>query len=81
VDVAVIGLGLVGGSLLHALAAAGHRVTGFDADPGTRAAARAAGFTVAGSAREAAEVAELVALAVPLPVLRPSSTSWRVMPA
>jgi prephenate dehydrogenase len=69
VDVAVIGLGLIGGSLLHALASAGHRVTGFDADPGTRAAAQAAGFTVAGSAREAAEAADLVALAVPLPVL------------
>ena len=68
-DVAVIGLGLIGGSLLHALAAAGHRVTGFDADPGTRSAARAARFTVADSVREAAEAAELVALAVPLPVL------------
>ena len=68
-DVAVIGLGLIGGSLVRALAAAGHRVTGFDADPGTRAAARAAGFAVAGSAREAAGAAELVALAVPLPVL------------
>lgn len=37
----MIGLGLIGGSMLHALAAAGHRVTGYDADPATRAAARA----------------------------------------
>jgi len=69
VDVAVIGLGLMGGSLLQALAAAGHRVTGFDADPDTRGAARAAGFAVADSARQAAGGAELVAVAVPLPVL------------
>ncbi|HEX9998851.1 MAG TPA: prephenate dehydrogenase/arogenate dehydrogenase family protein [Actinoplanes sp.] len=68
-DVAVIGLGLIGGSLLRALAAAGHRVTGFDADPDSRAAAAAAGCTVAGSVPEAVVGAELVALAVPLPVL------------
>jgi prephenate dehydrogenase len=42
VDVAVIGLGLIGGSLLQALAARGHRVVGFDADPATRANARTA---------------------------------------
>jgi prephenate dehydrogenase len=69
VDVAVIGLGLIGGSLLRALAAAGHRVTGFDADPPTRDQAAAEGFTVAGSVTEAAAGADLVALAVPLPVL------------
>ncbi|GAA3344530.1 prephenate dehydrogenase [Amorphoplanes nipponensis] len=40
-NVAVIGLGLIGGSLLRALAAHGHRVTGYDADPHTRDAARA----------------------------------------
>jgi prephenate dehydrogenase len=42
VDVAVIGLGLIGGSVLRALAASGHRVLGFDADPATRATARTA---------------------------------------
>ena len=68
-DVAVIGLGLIGGSLLHALVAGGHRVIGFDADPGTRAAARAAGLAVVDSVRGAAGAAELVVLAVPLPVL------------
>jgi prephenate dehydrogenase len=71
VDVAVVGLGLIGGSLLRALAAAGHRVIGFDADPGTRAAATRAGFAVAGSVPDAAAGAELVALAVPLPGLPP----------
>jgi prephenate dehydrogenase len=69
VDVTVIGLGLIGGSLLRALAAGGHRVIGFDADPATREAARSEGFTVAGSVLEAVAEAELVALAVPLPVL------------
>jgi prephenate dehydrogenase len=69
VDVAVIGLGLIGGSLLQALAATGHRVTGFDADPATRDLARAGGWTVAGSVPEAVAAAELVVLAVPLPGL------------
>jgi prephenate dehydrogenase len=48
VNVAVIGLGLIGGSLLRALAALGHHVTGYDHGPHTREAARglakAAGF-------------------------------------
>ncbi|MFI5932399.1 prephenate dehydrogenase [Actinoplanes sp. NPDC051494] len=39
--VAVIGLGLIGGSLLRALAAHGHHVTGFDLAPQTRQAATA----------------------------------------
>jgi prephenate dehydrogenase len=64
VKVAVVGLGLIGGSLLRALAAAGHEVTGYDADPATRELAGAAG-----SIAEAVAGAELVALAVPLPVL------------
>ena len=69
VDVAVVGLGLIGGSLLHALTAAGHPVTGYDADPQTREQARAAGFAVAGSVAAAAAGAEVVVLAVPLPAL------------
>jgi prephenate dehydrogenase len=67
VDVTVIGLGLIGGSLLRALAAAGHRVTGFDADPDTRKAVAEAGFTVADSVR--GTTSALVVLAVPLPAL------------
>jgi prephenate dehydrogenase len=77
VDVAVIGLGLIGGSLLRALAGRGHRVTGFDADPATRATARTAAarvpaghrWQVAGTVRDAVAHAELVVLAVPLPAL------------
>ena len=68
-DVAVIGLGLIGGSLLRALAAGGHRVTGYDADPATRELARGPGWAIAGSVGEAVAAAETVALAVPLPVL------------
>ncbi|WP_433827642.1 prephenate dehydrogenase [Actinoplanes sp. CA-015351] len=67
--IAVAGLGLIGGSLLRALDAAGHQVIGFDADPATRDAARAAGFQVAESLAEAASGSELTALGVPMPVL------------
>ncbi|MDI6103135.1 prephenate dehydrogenase/arogenate dehydrogenase family protein [Actinoplanes sp. NEAU-A12] len=66
---AVIGLGLIGGSLLRALAAAGHDVVGFDADPATREQARAAGFQVADSVPQAVGDSAVTALAVPLPVL------------
>jgi prephenate dehydrogenase len=77
VNVAVVGLGLIGGSLLQALAAAGHRVVGFDADPATRAtarnaaarAARGAHWTVAGTVPDAVAGADLVVLAVPLPAV------------
>ncbi|GAA2493323.1 prephenate dehydrogenase [Winogradskya humida] len=41
VNVAVIGLGLIGGSLLRALAAHGHHVTGYDLASSTRAEATA----------------------------------------
>jgi len=68
VDVAVVGLGLIGGSLLRALAAAGHRVTGYDADPATRSLA-AAEFPIAETVAAAVAGTELVALAVPLPAL------------
>jgi prephenate dehydrogenase len=77
VNVAVIGLGLIGGSVLQALAARGHRTIGFDADPATRATARTAAararsgarWEVAGTVRDAIGPAELVVLAVPLPAL------------
>src|SRR2546426_935058 len=62
--IAVLGLGLIGGSLLRALAAAGHEARGYDAAPATR---RAAGAVE--SVAEAVEGAELVFLAVPLPAL------------
>ncbi len=76
-DIAVIGLGLIGGSLLQALAARGHRLVGYDADPATRATARTAAarstsgtrWQVVGSVREAVAASELTVLAVPLPAL------------
>jgi prephenate dehydrogenase len=77
VDIAVIGLGLIGGSLLRALAAAGHALAGYDADPATRATARTAAaqappatrWRVAGALPEAVAGAELVVVAVPLPAV------------
>jgi prephenate dehydrogenase len=78
--VTVIGLGLIGGSVLRAAAHAGHECRGFDHDPATRAAARAAGSAptrhdggVAGpsgwrideSFAAAVDGADLVVLAVP----------------
>jgi prephenate dehydrogenase len=74
---AVIGLGLIGGSLLRALAGAGHGVLGYDADPATRAMARTAAarapagsrWQVTGTVRDAVAGADVVVLAVPLPGL------------
>jgi prephenate dehydrogenase len=79
VRTAVIGLGLIGGSLLRALAATGHAALGYDADPATRAMARTAAarapigarWQVTGATRDAAAGADLVALAVPLPAVAP----------
>jgi prephenate dehydrogenase len=68
-NVAIVGLGLIGGSVLQALAAAGHRVAGYDADPATRNLARAHGWPVADSVRAAVAGTGLVVLAVPLPAL------------
>ncbi|GAA4594519.1 prephenate dehydrogenase [Actinoplanes octamycinicus] len=67
--IAVVGLGLIGGSLLRAFAAAGHEVTGFDVDPATRDLARAAGFRVGDSAAAAVAGTAVAVLAVPLPHL------------
>ena len=39
-NVAVIGMGLIGGSLMRALATSGYWVIGYDLDPSTRAMAR-----------------------------------------
>jgi len=75
--IAVIGLGLIGGSLLRALAAAGHHVLGYDTNPTTRATARTAAARVPKSARwqitssvpDAAAAADVVVVAVPLPAV------------
>jgi prephenate dehydrogenase len=62
--VAVLGLGLIGGSLLRRL-----ECVGYDHDPATRAAARAAGFAVRDRVSDAVADADLVVVAVPLPAL------------
>src|SRR5688572_24039717 len=74
VKVAVIGMGLIGGSLLRALATAGHWVIGYDLDPSTRAMARTAAaqspkaerWLVAQSIADVVASAELVVIATPL---------------
>lgn len=81
-DIAVVGLGLIGGSLLRWLAGAGHSVYGYDTDPATRATARTAAaqapaghrWQVPGSLadtvhRRGGHAADLVAVAVPLPAV------------
>lgn len=65
--VAVLGLGLIGGSLLHAVRHAGLDVVGYDIDPQTAAAAGASGFRVAADDASAVRDADLVVLAMPLP--------------
>jgi len=74
VNVAVIGMGLIGGSLLRALAARGHWMVGYDLDPSTRAMARTgavqapkdARWQVAPSVGDAVTSADLVVIATPL---------------
>jgi prephenate dehydrogenase len=74
VNVAVIGMGLIGGSLMRALAAAGHWVLGYDLDPSTRAMARTgaaqapkdARWQVSASVGDAVANADLVVIATPL---------------
>lgn len=65
--VAVVGLGLIGGSVARTLVAQGRRVTGWDPDADTRALARAAGVgTVATLDDLTVSGAPLVVVAVPL---------------
>jgi prephenate dehydrogenase len=78
--IAVVGLGLVGGSLLRRLGTArhagpyaghldGYEVVGYDVDPGVRAAVEEAGYPVAPSVADAVAAADLVVLATPLSAL------------
>ncbi|EXG79136.1 prephenate dehydrogenase [Cryptosporangium arvum] len=71
--VAVLGLGLIGGSVLlrSVSAQVAARVVGYDADPGTRAAAveRLGPAAVAADLATAVDGADLVVLAVPLPAV------------
>lgn len=67
--IAVVGLGLIGGSLLQGLAHGGHSVVGADIDAATIAAAVHSGAEVARDTASAVRGADLVVLAVPLPDL------------
>jgi prephenate dehydrogenase len=63
--VAIVGLGLVGGSLARALTAAGYRVTGIDWPLVVRRALRTRAIAVGATRTEAAAAADLVVLAAP----------------
>jgi prephenate dehydrogenase len=71
--VCVLGLGLIGGSVLRAAAAAGRPAWGATASPDDERAALAEGFqvepTVTEALRKAAETDALVVLAAPLPAI------------
>lgn len=66
VRVHVVGLGHIGGSLALALAAAGHEVTGSDADPEVSAAAAVAGV---GAGSAGSDPADIIVIATPLRAL------------
>jgi prephenate dehydrogenase len=65
--VAVLGLGLIGGSLMHAVRHSGLEVVGYDPDAATAAAASASGYPVTPTDSAAVHGADLVVLAMPLP--------------
>ncbi|MGV9215635.1 prephenate dehydrogenase [Micromonospora sp. RB23] len=67
--VAVIGTGLIGGSVLWRLRDAGLDVTGWDPDPATRERTRSAGVSAPDTVEEAAAGRDLVFLCGPLPTL------------
>jgi prephenate dehydrogenase len=75
--IAVLGLGLIGGSVLQALARGGYRVVGYDPNPSEAGAARGAGYELSGSAAEAVTDADLIVLAMPLPDLPAALDSIR----
>jgi prephenate dehydrogenase len=68
--VAVLGLGLIGGSLMHAMRHSGLEVVGYDIDEATAAAATASGYPVTATLEAAVVGADLVMLAMPLPQVR-----------
>jgi prephenate dehydrogenase len=74
---AVLGLGLIGGSLMHAGRHAGREMVGYDVDRSAAAAASASGFPVAPTDAAAVHGADLVVLAMPLPQLRDALRSVR----
>src|SRR3954470_17457113 len=64
---AVLGLGLIGGSLLHAIRQSGLEVVVSELHPQPAADASGAGFPVTASDASAVHGADLVILAMPLP--------------
>lgn len=66
VRIAILGLGLIGGSLLTLL---DDDLIGYDVDPATRQAAKNAGFTIADTVAQAVGDADITIAAVPLPAL------------
>jgi prephenate dehydrogenase len=75
--VAVLGLGLIGGSILQTVRRTGIEAVGFDVDPAARAAASGDGFVVAPSTEAAVRGADLVVLAMPLPAVRDAAGALR----
>jgi len=73
--VAVLGLGLIGGSLLQAVRQLGVEVVGYDVDSAAAAAASASGYPVAPTDAAAVHGADLVVLAMPLPEVRDAIAS------
>ena len=65
--VAVLGLGLIGGSMLRAIRQAGLDVVGYDIDESTAAAASASDSRSRPPTKRALHGADLVVLAMPLP--------------
>lgn len=63
--IAFIGLGHMGGPMAANLVKAGHKVVGFDLSPASCDQARADGASIAGSANEAVEDAEIVVTMLP----------------
>ncbi|OJF09798.1 prephenate dehydrogenase/arogenate dehydrogenase family protein [Couchioplanes caeruleus] len=74
-NVAIIGLGLIGGSLLRALAAHGHQVTGYDIGLATRQAATALAGAAPSEVASAEAASAEAALAEAAPAGRPA---WHV---
>ncbi|MET8349894.1 MULTISPECIES: prephenate dehydrogenase [unclassified Micromonospora] len=69
VRAAVVGTGLIGGSVLLRLADAGLDVAGWDPDPATRDRARAAGLVAPDTVEQAVAGRDVVFLSGPLPTL------------
>lgn len=64
-NIAFIGLGNMGGPMAANLVKAGHTVTGFDLSEASRATAAGDGVTLASSAREAVQAADIVVTMLP----------------